>query len=213
MPLASPLRQLESTEVPRLNAGSLDEHRRVMRQRLFESFSDLVQQRGYGEVSLADVAEGADMSRTTIYNYFPDKASLVVAMAEERSLSLEEQVVNTVGMAGTATDRLRTFVAVQLRHAANDPLPPDHALRAVMSQRARSQMSLHAASLEQLLRDILTDGIADGSFADQDVDLLIPLVNACTSQLLPGELTGADLDDAIEATETFVLRAVGARYR
>jgi len=198
--------------VPKLSGGSLDEHRRLMRERLFTSFSDLVQQRGYGDVSLADVAEGAQLSRTTIYNYFPDKAALVVAMAEERARALDESIAEALQRAASATDRLRTFVSVQIRHASTDPLPSDHALRAVMSERARGQLSAQAASLEQLLRDILMEGIADGSFASQDVGLLIPLINACASQLLPGELDGAELSDAIETTETFVLRAVGARH-
>jgi len=198
--------------VPKLNGDSLDEHRRLMRERLFTSFSDLVQQRGYGDVSLADVAEGAQLSRTTIYNYFPDKASLVVAMAEERARALDESIAEALQRAASPTDRLRTFVSVQIRHASTHPLPSDHALRAVLSERARSQLSAQAASLEQLLRDILVEGITDGSFASQDVDLLIPLINACASQLLPGELDGAELSDAIETTETFVLRAVGARH-
>lgn len=209
--LASPPHREKSTEMPKLTGASLDEHRRLMRERLFASFSGLVAQHGYGEVSLADVAEGADLSRTTIYNYFPDKAALVVAMAEERSRSLEERLTTAVGAASTSTEKLRTFVAEQLRLGASDPLPPDLALRAVVSERARLQLAAHTASLEQLLRDILADGVADGSFAPQDLDLLIPLVNACTAQLLPSDLSGSELDDAIEATETFVLRAVGAR--
>ena len=53
-------------------------------------------------------------------------------------------------------------------------------------------------------------GIASGAFPEQDLATTVPLVNAClTGRGLPDD--GADREHAIEQTEAFVLRAVGAR--
>jgi hypothetical protein len=67
----------------------------------------------------------------------------------------------------------------------------------------------HVTAVEKILRRVLAAGIEAGAFPEQDLDTTVPLVNACLSgRGVPGE--GPEREKAILATETFVLRAVGA---
>ena len=61
--------------MPKVIGGSLDAHREHTRGLLFESFGRLLYQRGYDDLTLAEVARDAGLARTAIYNYFPDKES------------------------------------------------------------------------------------------------------------------------------------------
>ena len=64
--------------------------------------------------------------------------------------------------------------------------------------------------VEDVLRRILTAGIASGVLPVQAIETTVPLINAClSSRGVPDD--GPGREAAIAATETFVLRAVGAR--
>lgn len=196
--------------MPRVTGGSIDAHRRLTRDRIFTAFSDLLYQRGYDAISLADVAAAAGMSRTTMYNYFADKDALVVAFADEEAARYVVHLREALAPVENPVDRLRVFVAEQLRYFASHHLPPGRALRMALSGPAYERVLEHVRALEQVLRDILHDGVADGYFPIDDVEATIPLVTACINRSGP-EDGGSDLDDSIEVTETFVLRALGVR--
>ena len=67
--------------MPRVTGGSVAAHRADTTARIFTSLRDLLYERGYDALSLADVAEHAGMARTAMYNYFPDKDALLVGYA------------------------------------------------------------------------------------------------------------------------------------
>ncbi|HEY5553746.1 MAG TPA: TetR/AcrR family transcriptional regulator, partial [Cellulomonas sp.] len=89
-------------------------------------------------------------------------------------------------------------------------LAPGPDLRSLLSPATQQRVRTHVVLVERLLRRILTLGIASGEFPEQDIDTTVPLVNAClSSRRVPDD--GPARDAAVEATVTFVLRAVGAR--
>ncbi|MGB0189494.1 MAG: TetR/AcrR family transcriptional regulator, partial [Nocardioides sp.] len=61
--------------------GSLAEHRAQIHQRVFAAFADLLAERSFDAITMAQIAAGAEVGRTTIYHHFPDKESVVVAFA------------------------------------------------------------------------------------------------------------------------------------
>jgi hypothetical protein len=79
----------------------------------------------------------------------------------------------------------------------------------VLSRATQMRVREHVHLVEQILRQVLTEGIECGAFPPQDLETTVPLVNACLSgRGVPDD--GPERDAAIEATVTFVLRAVGA---
>jgi AcrR family transcriptional regulator len=195
--------------MPKVTGGSIDAHRRLTRQRIFEAFSTLLYERGYDAITLAEVASAAGMSRTTMYNYFSDKDALVVAFADEESANYVAHLRTVLEPIGNPVDRLRAFVAEQLRYFASHHLPPGRDLRTALSGSAYERVLEHVRALEQVLRDILHDGVDEGYFPVDDVEATIPLVVACINRVGPGDYVDSDLEDSIEVTETFVLWAGG----
>jgi AcrR family transcriptional regulator len=199
--------------MPKVTGGSLEAHRRDARTRVFDAFARLMYERGYDAVTLADIAEAAGMARTSMYNYYPSKEALLVAYTDDEMANFVEDLRIELDGAGTPVDRLRVFVQQQLEYFATHHLPPGSALRDVLSPDAFQRIFEHARTLDELLRQILRDGAADGSFAAEVVDdpETVPLVMSCVSARRTTKEADSDLEPTIEATVRFVLRAVGAR--
>ena len=52
------------------------------RQRILKASRQLFSTKGYEETTMDDVAERAEVSKATLYNYFPGKDSLLMGIAE-----------------------------------------------------------------------------------------------------------------------------------
>lgn len=65
-----------------------------LRQRIADTAAQLFAVHGYEQVSIADVAQAADVSDQTVYNYFPSKQDLVLDRAEEIRQRYQQVVAN-----------------------------------------------------------------------------------------------------------------------
>lgn len=88
-------------------------------------------------------------------------------------------------------------------------LAPGPDLRAVLSRTSQQRLRDHVVVVENLLRGIIEDGVAAGEFPEQDLDTTVVLVSGCLSGRQVPE-HNPERERAIQATEDFVLRAVGA---
>ncbi|MBX9243474.1 TetR/AcrR family transcriptional regulator [Actinotalea ferrariae] len=195
--------------MPKIIGGSLTEHREQTRNKLFAALTTLMSDRGFDAITLADIAAAAGIGRTAVYNHFPDKESLLIAFITHET----EQYVATLERAledvRDPVDQLRTYVRQQTQLKRVFHLAPGPDLRSVLSRGTRAQLREHAELVEAILRRILLAGIETGAFPKQPLETTVPLINAClSSRGVPDD--GPAREAAIAATETFVLRAVGA---
>ncbi len=110
--------------MPKVIGGSLDAHREHTRGLLFESFGRLLYQRGYDDLTLAEVARDAGLARTAIYNYFPDKESLLVAYATAETAGFVARLDDALRTVDNPVDQLRTYVRLHLEYFSANHLPP-----------------------------------------------------------------------------------------
>lgn len=192
--------------MPKVTGGSVAAHREAMREAVFSAFADLVYERGYDAVSLADVAAAAGMSRTTMYNYFGDKDALVVAFTEAEVTRFGETLLADLAAAESPVERLRVYIRNQLRYISRNHLPPGRSLQMLLSPDAYQRLLHHVDAMEDTLRQILRDGAADGSFVST-AETALPLVAACISRA--SSIAGVDVEREADATSAFVLRALG----
>lgn len=196
--------------MPKIIGKSLHEHRQMTRHKLFTALSTLMAERGFDTITLADIATAAGVGRTAVYNHFSDKESLLLGFitheTEQYALTLERALAEV----DDPVEQLRTYIRQQAQLARVFHLAPGPDLRTVLSRSTQARLREHAEIVESILKRILHDGIAVGSFPRQDIEPTVQLVNACLSgRLIPEE--PAARERAISAAETFVLRAVGAR--
>jgi AcrR family transcriptional regulator len=60
------------------HAGLRDRKKRLMRQHLSDTATEMFLDRGFDAVRVVDVAEACGVSEKTVYNYFPTKESLIL---------------------------------------------------------------------------------------------------------------------------------------
>lgn len=78
------------TEAPK--EGRRARKRRELRARIQESAQQLFLEIGYDHVTVEEVAERADVSRATFFNYYPSKSALLRELAEKVTDELHERV-------------------------------------------------------------------------------------------------------------------------
>lgn len=163
--------------MPKIIGASLVEHREETRRRLFAALGTLMEERGFDSISLADVAQAAGIGRTSVYNHVPDKESLLVEFVTyetERYLAGLEQALDG---ATDPVEQLRIYIRHNLRVRRSFHMP--QGLRGAVSPATQVQLGEHAKPVEAVLRRILGAGMTVGAFANQPLDVTVPLVGAC----------------------------------
>ncbi|MGC0251922.1 TetR/AcrR family transcriptional regulator [Pseudactinotalea sp. Z1748] len=193
--------------MPKIIGGSLAEHREKVRGKLFAALSDLMERSGFDAVSLAEIAQQAGVGRTSVYNHFPDKESLLIGFIEHETERFLDDLRQALVQVQDPQEQLRVYVREQINLRRSYHLAPA-ALRAVVSRHTLTRLRDHVVLVESMLHEILAAGIDSGRLPAQDLDSVVPLINSCLSARAVPE-SGPERQRAIIATEAFVMRAVG----
>jgi AcrR family transcriptional regulator len=88
------------------------------RQRLLESAFRLFRECGYDTTTVEQIAEAADVAKSTFFNYFGTKETILPALAEWRLQQLNEALLPEQGAPASPVARIK----LALRLVADDPL-------------------------------------------------------------------------------------------
>ena len=195
--------------MPQISAPTLEAHRAETIERLLQAWGELVLERGYEDVSLADVAAKAGLARTAIYNYFPDREALLFAWTDREVQRTIEQLTEQVAAAETPAEKLRLFIHAELESFVTSHSPPTQGIVHFLGPGAYERFMAHIEPLQALLLEILREGVESGDFADVDPAATVPLVMASIGAERGPLATGEhELGDATERVVGFVLRAL-----
>jgi AcrR family transcriptional regulator len=165
---------------------------------------------GIDAISMTDVAGEAGITRTVLYNYFPDKAALLLAFTERVTQYFIDSYEQELPGGASPADRLRAFVRLQLAGLLAHPHPGAADLSAALGPDAYQQLAEHVAPMQRILVEILESGVESGEFRVLDVQatarMILAVVGAERVPLISGSVT---VDRAGELVSEFVLRAIG----
>ncbi|HTU04307.1 MAG TPA: helix-turn-helix domain-containing protein [Trebonia sp.] len=103
----------------------VERKRRQARQRIIEAARELFLERGFDDVSVGDIAERAEVGRTTFFRYFGDKQEVVFALEEEllETITAAAQADDTPAArnATEAVEQLRPILLALCAQATADP--------------------------------------------------------------------------------------------
>ena len=153
---------------------SLRERKKLATRRLLRRAAlDLVAERGLTNVTVEDIAEAADVSPRTFFNYFPSKEAALFGGDPERAVELRERVA-TGAPGKSALDALRVVLAQdseemadELRSLGGDPA--DWLRRMKMARTDPHVRAAHAAQMAMIERAI-AEGLAARLGTDQETD-------------------------------------------
>jgi AcrR family transcriptional regulator len=90
------------------------------RQRILSAAAELVAERGYHEVGMADIGAAAGITGSAIYRHFDGKSAVLVAMFDHVIDDLSGEASEIVASGGDALAILRGLVQTQVRFVLRD---------------------------------------------------------------------------------------------
>lgn len=99
-----------SDGVPKLWSDTIDVHRRTVREAIMVATWELVAEHGPLSVSMSQIAMKAGIGRATLYKYFPDIESILVAQHDRRVSDHLEQLAQLGAGPGDAVERLEAVL-------------------------------------------------------------------------------------------------------
>lgn len=187
--------------MPRISAASVEQHREQVQRRVFAAFATLMADHSFDAITMAKLAAVAGIGRTAIYHHFPDKDAVVVAFASHETSRYLEGLRAALAEADNPRERLSVYIRHQLDAGQQFHMGMGVHLYGALSEDAMLAIREHVVVVEEVLREILTEGVAAGEFAVEDEAATMSLIHAC---LAPRHLP-------VAAIERFVLRALGAK--
>jgi AcrR family transcriptional regulator len=173
--------------------SSLRERKKLATRRSLRRVAlDLVAERGFAHVTVEDIAEAADVSPRTFFNYFPSKEAALFAADPDRITALREGVVRQAP-GEPALDALRMVMVSDARAVADElgelgGNPADWLRR---MKRARADPHLRAAHAAQMamVERAVTEGLAERLGTDPERDPYPGLLAAMASGVFRASMT------------------------
>lgn len=122
---------------------------------LLDAGRELFQRQGFDETSVDQIAEQANVSRGTLFNYFPSKEALLIAVAREEVQSLRRMLETGLAHVPSAVARARRVMEILV----NDTVPYLQITRQVLLQALLYPTSLPSPvrEMEQILTQLAAE--------------------------------------------------------
>ncbi len=155
---------------------------RDRRRRIVLTAMAMLQQRGYDEIQMRDVAQQAGVALGTLYRYFPSKEQLFAHVLVEWSSSFDEAVRRRRPERGSDAERLRQV----LRRAvgAFERHPNFLQVLTLLEVSKDPAVMEPFATYSERFVSVVTDALLDT--AEDDVPVLILITNSLLVTLLQG---------------------------
>ncbi|MEU7741137.1 helix-turn-helix domain-containing protein [Nonomuraea sp. NPDC049158] len=151
--------------MPKLWNETIEAHRRTVHDAILDATVALVRERGLLAVTMSQIAEQTGIGRATLYKYFPDVQTILLAWHGRMVAGHLEHLAQAVEHeddAGRRLDVMLETYALMRQRMARHGFSPDLVLLLHRSEDAgRAQRQLH-----DMLRDALTAAARAGDVRD-----------------------------------------------
>lgn len=150
--------------MPKLWSETIEAHRREVRDSILDRTAALVAEHGLRTVTMSQIAVKTGIGRATLYKYFPDVESILLAWHERQVAGHLAHLLQVRDGAGEAGARLQAvleaYALIQQRARGHD-----HDALAVFLHRGDHVTRAHQR-LREMVRDLLAEGVQAGRFRD-----------------------------------------------
>ncbi len=176
--------------MPRPKESDRDQIRSSTRRRLLDSAAILIARDGYDGANINDISTAAGFAKGTIYNYFPSKRELMLALIEDIAAGHIAGMAAAVRGASDPGERLRRFFEAGFAFVTNNPARSQVMIHALYGYDNELKMLMYEAYLplfQLLAREVLLPGMESGLFRKVDpmetAGLLMTLYLGASSQV------------------------------
>ncbi|MEW6441410.1 MAG: TetR/AcrR family transcriptional regulator [bacterium] len=136
--------------------------------RILEAGEKLFIRKGFNQTSILDIAEQADFSRTSIYQYFPGKEEIYASILEKYTDELTDRIAGATAAAPSTEEKIRAFLDEMRRMKREKPdffrlyFIQRHLVEPKLRPAQRAQLNAKRRKLENVFRDFYREGAARG---------------------------------------------------
>jgi AcrR family transcriptional regulator len=148
--------------VPKLWDETIEAHRHLVREATLDTTAALVAEHGLRSVTMSQIAEETGIGRATLYKYFPDVESILLAWHERQITGHLKYLAEVRDGAGDTGERLESvlgayaLISRQARHNSE--------LAAFLHRSKQVVRAEH--ELREMIRALLTEGARAGDIRD-----------------------------------------------
>jgi AcrR family transcriptional regulator len=108
--------------MPRIRAGSIEEHKVLTRRQILETARMLLAETGTSDLNLGDLAAEVGIGRTTLYEYFRDRDDLIASLVEDALPAVISDLVTRMNRDQSPDDVLLDLAELVVEFVATDPV-------------------------------------------------------------------------------------------
>jgi AcrR family transcriptional regulator len=159
-----------SSAVPAAAVGRRAEAEVERRARILDAATQLFDAQGFEGTTTDDIAAAAGVTKRTLYRYMGSKEHLLFEIHDR---FLRDLLADVTSQSGTPEERFRAMVVAQLRVLADHLQEVKVFFEEIkhLSDAKRAELVQVRKAYEDVLNEILADGVASGVFADRDLRL------------------------------------------
>ncbi|WP_206458235.1 TetR/AcrR family transcriptional regulator [Anaerovorax sp. IOR16] len=146
------------------------------RERILKASRRLFSSKGYEDTLIEDVAKKAEISKATLYNYFPNKESLLLGIAQDELDQIKYLLNHELKDAVNSEDKLRRVLEVFIL----DSIPYINLSRKITYLNSCEESNLYATRLEmmRIFRTLIVEAQEQNIFkkeisADEILDIVM----------------------------------------
>jgi AcrR family transcriptional regulator len=150
--------------VPRLWNETIEAHRTQVREAILRTTAALVAEHGLRSVTMSQIAEETGIGRATLYKYFKDVETILLAWHERQISGHLEQLAEIRDRAGDAGARLEAVLAAYAFIAHETRRHHDNELAAFLHR--DEHLARGRQDLVEMIRVLLAEGARAGDVRD-----------------------------------------------
>lgn len=147
--------------MPKLWNETIESHRREVRDAILDSTATLVAAHGLSAVTMSQIAESTGIGRATLYKYFPDLQTILIAWHERQVTTHLRELAEVRDQAGSAADRLEAVLEAfaLISHE-------QHSTELVALLHRGEHVARAHQHLNHMIRDLIAEGAKSGELRD-----------------------------------------------
>jgi TetR/AcrR family transcriptional regulator, cholesterol catabolism regulator len=183
------------------------------RHEIFGASVKLFLKKGFQETSMREIAETVGIGKSTLYDYFKTKDEILVWGVEDQIMDLTVEVQEIVKQPAPAIKRLRQAMKTHLEFLVSSKefylKLSFEVQRLNLESQKRIQVRRHM--YQDLIRQLVDDGIAEGSFRKVD-SLLVArtLITALTPTVFTSRPSGTP-QEMLDTAFDIMLKGIQSR--
>jgi AcrR family transcriptional regulator len=183
------------------------------RERIVQSASALIAERGYSGCSVALVADAAGIATGSVYRHFPNKGALFAEVFRVHT----QREVDAVAEAGAKPGTIAEKATAAVETFANRALKSPRLAYALLAEPVDPQVEAERLIFRRAYRDIFAQVIADavdsGELPPQDPEVTAAaIVGALAEALVVPLHAGVASRRTVPEISAFVVRALGGTH-